>query len=136
MLAALSEGKVRSGEVEILLADDEALRELNQRMRGVDEATDVLTFPSDPAWPGMVGQIAISMDFAERGAKARGVTLSEETAFLALHGALHLAGWEDETDQERDEMVAEMNRIAILAGLKPDDNWASQPHCLGEPSAS
>lgn len=102
----------------------------------MDEATDVLTFPSDPAWPGMVGQIAISMDFSERGAIARGVTLTEETAFLALHGALHLAGWDDETDQERDAMVAEMNRIALLAGLKPDENWASQPHVTGEPDAS
>jgi probable rRNA maturation factor len=105
-------------------------------MRGVDEATDVLTFPSDPAWPGMVGQIAISLDFAERGAKARGVTLTEETAFLALHGALHLAGWDDESEEERDAMVAEMNRIALLAGLKPDENWSSQPHTEGEDSAS
>lgn len=132
----MKEGEVRGGEVEILLADDEALKELNQRMRGVDEATDVLTFPSDPAWPGMVGQIAISLDFAEKGAKARGVTLSEETAFLALHGALHLAGWDDESDQDRDAMVAEMNRIALLAGLKPDENWSSQPHTAGEVSAS
>lgn len=104
-------------------------------MRGVDEATDVLTFPSDPEWPGMVGQIAISLDFAERGARVRRVTLSEETAFLALHGALHLAGWDDESEEERDAMVAEMNRIALLAGLKPDENWASQPHLTGEPDA-
>lgn len=127
---------MRDGEVEILLADDEALMELNRRMRGVDEATDVLTFPSDPVWPGMIGQIAISMDFAERGAKARGVTLTEETAFLALHGALHLAGWDDESEEERDAMVAEMNRIARLTGLKPDENWASQPHQTGESDAS
>lgn len=117
--------------MEILLADDETLKDLNSRMRGIDEATDVLTFPSDPSWPGMVGQIAISMDFAERGAEARGVTLSEETAFLALHGALHLAGWDDDSEAEREAMVAEMNRVAALVGLKKDLDWSSQPHLRG-----
>ncbi len=120
----------------MLLADDETLKDLNHRMRGVDEATDVLTFPSDPSWPGMVGQIAISMDFAERGARARAVTLSEETAFLALHGALHLAGWDDETEKEREAMVVEMNRVAALVGLRQDLGWASQPHLRGDPDAS
>lgn len=125
------ENKARPGEVEVLLADNATLKELNQRMRGVNEATDVLTFPADAHWPGTLGQIAISMDFSSRGAAARGVTLTEETAFLALHGALHLAGWDDETDEQRQKMVAEMNRIARLTGLTPDEDWASQPHSTG-----
>lgn len=125
------ENKARPGEVEVLLADDATLKDLNLRMRGVNDATDVLTFPADPLWPEALGQIAISMDFASRGASARGVTLTEETAFLALHGALHLAGWDDESEEERQKMVAEMNRIAGLTGLSPDEDWASQPHPTG-----
>lgn len=105
-------------------------------MRGINEATDVLTFPADPQWPGTLGQIAVSMDFASRGAAARGVTLTEETAFLALHGALHLAGWDDDSEEERLKMVAEMNRIARLVGLTPDTEWSSQPHLTGGPDGS
>jgi len=136
VLTALSENGARPGEVEVLLADDSVLKDLNQRMRGINEATDVLTFPADPQWPGVLGQVAVSMDFAARGSAARGVTLSEETAFLALHGALHLAGWEDETEEERHRMVAEMNRIARLTGLTPDEAWASQPHLSRGPDGS
>ena len=117
------------GSVGILLADDEALRRLNRTHRNQDEATDVLTFPS-PDWAreSLLGEIAISIDFARRGAQRRGVSLSQETAYLALHGALHLAGLDDQTDEDRAEMVRRMNQAAERAGLKPDLDWHSMPH--------
>lgn len=118
-------------EVSVLLTDDESMRELNRRFRGVDEPTDVLSFPGPPGPHMPLGDIAISVPFAERGAKARGVSTSEEAAFLALHGGLHLLGWEDQTEDQREEMVQEMNRVAQAAGLRRDDGWASVPHGEG-----
>ncbi len=107
----------------LLLTDDPHIRELNNQFRKVDEATDVLTFPSPHG-----GDIAISVEYAERQAAARKVSLTQELAYLAIHGALHLAGFDDEGDQDRANMVKQMNRIAQEAGLKPDENWWSILH--------
>jgi rRNA maturation RNase YbeY len=103
----------------------------------VDEATDVLTFPAGDFPSGNLadaplGDIVISVDFAQRQAVARGVALGQELAFLAIHGALHLAGYNDETDRAREEMVAEMNRVARAAGLEPDAAWHSILHAENE----
>jgi len=117
-------------EISVLLTDDAALRELNRQFRGLDEATDVLTFPGSGF--GILGDIAISVDSAQRQADARGATRDEELQFLAIHGALHLLGMDDEADADRDEMVQEMNRIAIALGLPRDDSWASLPHDRGD----
>jgi len=118
-----------SGQViDVLVTDDDGLRELNARHRGVDEATDVLSFEG-PGWPGApLGDIAISLDFAQAGAKKRGVPVSSELAFLAVHGALHLVGFDDSTNKGRDDMVRRMNEVMDLAGLPRDDDWHSLPH--------
>ncbi|MEZ0325620.1 MAG: rRNA maturation RNase YbeY [Fimbriimonas sp.] len=107
----------------LLLTDDQHIRELNRQFRKVDEATDVLTFPS----PGG-GDIAISVEYAERQAEARNVSLTQELGYLAIHGALHLAGFDDESESEREAMVRQMNLVAIEAGLKPDEEWWSLLH--------
>ena len=118
----------RSADVCILLTDDEEMRRLNLQFRGLDESTDVLSFPSGEFSGGSLGDIAISVPYAERQAAARGVSLSQELGYLAIHGALHLLGFEDETDEQRAEMVEKMNAVALLAGLKPDRKWASILH--------
>ncbi|CAN5377108.1 hypothetical protein BH11ARM1_BH11ARM1_11370 [soil metagenome] len=112
----------------ILLTDDENIRRLNHEFRGIDEATDVLTFPA-AAFPGApLGDIAISVEYAQRQAALRKVSLSQELGYLAIHGALHLIGFDDETDEDRLAMVGEMNDSAVAAGLKPDTNWYSILH--------
>ena len=68
------------------------------------------------------------MPYAERQAKKRRVSLSQELGFLAIHGALHLVGFDDETETDRAEMVRQMNLVAIDTGLKPDHEWASILH--------
>ncbi|HXH60214.1 MAG TPA: rRNA maturation RNase YbeY [Fimbriimonadaceae bacterium] len=119
---------VPEGEVSVLLTDDGEMRRLNQRFRGVDEATDVLTFPAPDGLEGQVGDIAVSMDFARRGAESRGVPIEEEAAMLVIHGGLHLAGYDDETEEERGKMSHMMNEAASALGLACDEGWASQPH--------
>jgi probable rRNA maturation factor len=87
------------GEVEVLLADDSTLRRLNKSFRGKNKSTDVLSFPT----PGEIsyvhaGDLAISLETAARQATAYGHTLRDEVRILLLHGLLHLAGEDHETD--------------------------------------
>ena len=110
----------------MLLADDSEVKDLNRQFRRIDEPTDVLTFPSDN--PMLLGDIAISVPYAERQAKSRRVSLKQEIGFLAIHGGLHLLGFDDESEDDRKVMVEEMNRAAIAAGLKPDLEWSSILH--------
>ena len=88
----------------VAFVSDARIRELNRRFRGRDNATDVLSFPSDD---GDLGDIAISVDRAEVQAKENGMTFDEEVAQLLLHGLLHLSGYNHETDN------GEMNRLEL-----------------------
>ncbi len=76
-----------------LLTGDGELRRLNRQFRGADYATDVLSFPSDTG-----GEIAISLDRAAEQAVRYGHSLADEIRILMLHGVLHLAGLDHETD--------------------------------------
>lgn len=122
-----------NAEVCVLITGDGKIRELNRAYRAVDEATDVLTFPAGEfpaadAAGAPLGDVAISLPYATRQAEARGVSLDEELGFLAIHGGLHLIGYDDETEEEREEMVRQMNLAAREAGLPPDDQWWSILH--------
>jgi probable rRNA maturation factor len=88
-----------TGEVEVLLADDLTLRRLNKEFRGKNKSTDVLSFPT-PAEIANVhaGDLAISLETAARQADLYGHTLRDEVRILLLHGLLHLAGEDHETD--------------------------------------
>ncbi|HVH88345.1 MAG TPA: rRNA maturation RNase YbeY [Terriglobales bacterium] len=86
------------GQVNIRIMSDKEMRRLNRDFRGEDKPTDVLSFPA--AQNGrIVGDIAISRDIARRNAKALGHPLSTEVKILLLHGLLHLAGHDHESDQ-------------------------------------
>jgi probable rRNA maturation factor len=86
-----------SGEVALVLTRDPAVRELNARYRGKDKPTDVLSFPG-PGGSAGLGDIVISIDTAERNARRLGRTLQRELDVLALHGFLHVLGYDHETD--------------------------------------
>ena len=85
-----------SGEVALVLTRDPAVRALNARYRGQDKPTDVLSVPG-PGGTGL-GDIVVSVDTAERNARRRGRTLQRELDVLALHGFLHVLGYDHETD--------------------------------------
>lgn len=86
-----------SGEVALVLTRDPAVRDLNARYRGRDKPTDVLSFPG-PGGDAGLGDIVISVDTAERNARRLRRTLRRELDVLALHGFLHVLGYDHETD--------------------------------------
>ena len=86
-----------SGEVALVLTRDPAVRALNARYRGKDKPTDVLSFPGPGGTVGL-GDIVVSVDTAERNARRFGRSLQRELDVLALHGFLHVLGYDHETD--------------------------------------
>jgi probable rRNA maturation factor len=87
------------GAVDVLLADDETLRQLNKSFRGKNKATDVLSFPAPAEIAKQhAGDLAVSLETAARQAANYGHTLRDEVRILLLHGVLHLSGLDHETD--------------------------------------
>jgi probable rRNA maturation factor len=84
------------GEVDVLLSNSQRLRQLNRRFRRKNKPTDVLSFPRPSG-----GDIAISADIARANARLYGHSIADELKILVLHGMLHLAGYDHETDNGR-----------------------------------
>src|SRR5579863_1435034 len=98
--AAQAEVRLRGG-VSVLLTTDRAIRKLNRHFRGIDKATDVLSFPAADAIAGVDGDLAIGVPTALRQAAEQGHSLGIEIKILILHGLLHLAGYDHEIDDGR-----------------------------------
>lgn len=112
------------GEVHVLLAGDATLRRLNRKFRGKDKATDVLSFPAaslnginETNHAQIAGDLAISLETAERQAVQFGHSLRDEVRVLLLHGTLHLAGFDHEADTG--EMAAREGELRQEFGLPP-----------------
>jgi probable rRNA maturation factor len=86
------------GEVDVLLTSDAEIKRLNRAFRKKNKATDILSFPASSEVPEIAGDLAISLDTAARQAAEHGHTLRDELRILLLHGLLHLAGQDHETD--------------------------------------
>jgi len=91
----------------IAFVSDAKIRELNRTFRGIDKATDVLSFPSGDADQLNLGDIAISIQTAVVQARQNSLTVEQELSQLILHGLLHLCGYDHETDK------GEMNRLEL-----------------------
>lgn len=126
-------------EISVLLTDDDEIRDLNRRFRGIDAPTDVLSFPlwspdeeglgevwpeasedepvdgGDGRPPEPLGDVVISVPTAQRQAAEYGHSLEREVAFLCVHGVLHLLGFDhDEEDARRRMRFVEEE---VLEGL-------------------
>ncbi len=102
------------GEVEVLLTSDAEIKRLNKAFRGKNKATDVLSFPAPEEFGGGAGDLAVSLDTAAKQAAEHGHSLKDEVRILLLHGLLHLAGEDHETDSG--EMAA--REVALRKELK------------------
>ncbi len=109
-------------EVNVTICDDATIKEINKEHRGIDRATDVLSFPffdfENPEVLTLLGDIIISRDTAYRQAEEYGHSAKREFCFLAAHSALHLLGYDHETDDEREEMEAKQREILDKLGIK------------------
>lgn len=112
------------GVVTIALVDDEAMRRLNRRFAGKNRATDVLSFPAAEGpspggrgaeLPQLLGDIVIATGVASRQAAALGHSLNHEMRVLALHGLLHLLGYDHHDDGGR--MARVESRLRRKGGL-------------------
>ncbi len=125
-------------EVTVSLVGDAEMRRLNRRYRGRDEPTDVLSFPlhspgairpgdrtrptgggdASSALPLLLGDVVISVERAARQAGEYGHPLAREMAFLAVHGVLHLLGYDHETAEEERAMSGEAEIVLAAVGLE------------------
>ena len=87
-----------AGEVDVLLTSDAEIKRLNKAFRNKNKPTDILSFPASTEAEGLAGDLAISLETAARQAAEHRHTLRDELRILLLHGLLHLAGEDHETD--------------------------------------
>jgi probable rRNA maturation factor len=98
-VARASRASRLKGTVNVLVTGSPELRSLNRRFRAKDQPTDVLSFPPGPCFVnGLAGDIAISADIARQNARRLGHSAAQEIKILALHGVLHLVGYDHERD--------------------------------------
>ena len=102
------------GALTIALVSDARVRALNRRYRRKDRATDVLSFPAEE--PDQLGDVVIATGVARRQARTAGHSLGTELRVLALHGLLHLLGYDHERDAGR--MARVERRLRRRGGLQ------------------
>jgi probable rRNA maturation factor len=115
--------------VTVVTVDDARIAELAAQFRGSDGPTDVLAFSLNELDRETervhFGEIVVSVDTARREAERRQAALSDELLLYAVHGFLHLLGYNDETEDERQEMADE--QFAVLKAVGVDVSRLSQP---------
>ena len=106
------------GDVSIAVVSDRRMRALNRQFRGKDTATDVLSFPAThmPGVSTFLGDIVIAISVATRQAREAGHSVSTELKILALHGLLHLLGYDHDSDDGK--MARAEARLRKKAGLR------------------
>ena len=108
---------MKGANLTLKVSGDRELRRLNRTFLGEDHATDVLSFPSGEA--GYLGDIVISWPAVERQAAEFGHPVNVEAALLAVHGLLHLLGWDHADAHSEAEMRSLALRALDSAGVHP-----------------
>jgi probable rRNA maturation factor len=112
--------------VTIVITDNDTVQQLNAQYRGIDASTDVLSFENtpDPDFPeldeteaGHLGDIIIAYPVAEAQAMAAGHTAQSEVILLAVHGLLHLLGFDHDTSENKEKMWQAQRQIMVELGL-------------------
>ncbi|MDB5618585.1 rRNA maturation RNase YbeY [Tardiphaga sp.] len=124
--AAHVDADTADAELAIMLTDDAGIQTLNKNWRGIDKPTNVLSFPAlqppegaqepDDA-PRMLGDIAIAYETTRREADEEEKTFENHLSHLAVHGFLHLVGYDHEKDGEAEAMEALEREILAQLGI-------------------
>ena len=114
---ALKSEKINDAEFNIIIVDNKRIKEINKEYRGIDRETDVISFAledyMDVALPHrMLGDIYISIDKARGQAIEYGHSLKRELSFLAVHGLLHLLGY-DHMEKEEEKIMFERQELIL-----------------------
>jgi len=118
--AALGDARIEAGEIGIVLADDARIQALNKNFRGADKATNVLAFPAPKSLgqgPKPIGDIVLAYETMAREAEAEGKAAEHHLMHLAVHGALHLVGFDHVEDAEAEAMEARERTILATLGI-------------------
>ena len=116
--SALAETIEIDGEASLLLSDDSHVRELNARYRQKDRPTNVLSFPPGPGTPEeYLGDVILALQTVSREAAEEGKRFDHHVAHLIVHGLLHLAGYDHESDDEAEEMEALERDVLARLGI-------------------
>ncbi len=131
---AADDGAIGAGEIGVVLADDDLVRELNRRYRGIDRATNVLAFamseagmaPGDGPFgpPSLLGDVVVALESTAREAAEQNKRLGDHLSHLVVHGTLHLLGYDHEMEEEASRM--ERLETEALAGLGVADPYAAK----------
>ena len=135
--ALRAEGVTVPCELDVTLTDDAVIHTINREQRGVDRATDVLSFPMNELTPGafdpdacewdyetdraMLGDMVISMERCAEQAETYGHSFAHEVSYLTVHSVLHLLGYDHERNDEDTRLMRskEEDNLAFL-GLTRD----------------
>jgi probable rRNA maturation factor len=131
-IAAAAPARLRGVELSVVLTSDRAIRTLNRQWRGHDQPTNVLSFPTPASAlgklprgaPRHLGDIVIAYETVAREARAARKPLDHHLAHLALHGFLHLLGYDHESHPDAEAMERRERRI--LARLGVPDPYAAR----------
>ncbi|HEY3413060.1 MAG TPA: rRNA maturation RNase YbeY [Armatimonadota bacterium] len=117
-----TEGWPDEAEVDLWLCTDDEIQTLNRDYRKLDKPTDVLSFPQyepgerpAPGMPVHLGDVVISVDTAQRQADERGQSLGAEITWLFLHSVLHLIGYDDDTEEGLELMIAKATTLTKIS---------------------
>ncbi len=133
-----------NAEISVTLTDNEAIRAINKEQRGIDSATDVLSFPmlefdengcADASYEAdgdyvILGDIVISMERAKEQAASLGHSLLREVAFLTAHSMLHLLGYDHVDDAEGEKTMCEkQDKVLFSLGITRDIGEKYEEKC-------
>jgi probable rRNA maturation factor len=122
--------KIRDAEISVAVVDDQKMHELNLKYLQHDYATDVLSFPLNDDEDGpLEGEVIVSIDTAEREAAEYGWKTEDELLLYAVHGVLHLVGYDDQDLKDRIAMREAEARYLARYGLTPrHEDPLADPH--------
>jgi probable rRNA maturation factor len=108
----------QKNNMQVIFVSQEEIRELNKTFRNIDKSTDVLSFPNDDELDPSIGDVFISIEQARYQANDYGHSFEREIGFLAVHGYLHLLGFDHHSESEEKLMIEAQENILKKAKLE------------------
>ncbi|REJ66900.1 MAG: rRNA maturation RNase YbeY [Planctomycetota bacterium] len=131
----LSDAGLSSCQISVAIVDDAQIHELNRRYLDHDEPTDVISFPLAQSEGHLEGQLVVSLDTARAQAARLGWPVADELLLYVVHGTLHLAGFDDRTPDERQQMRQEERRVLGWFNRTPPVDEVADTGSVGAPAA-